>query len=155
MDALKLYRKEMKQCYLDSVVDDYDYLMEQTEMLYNEKNYCHCLTDKQMEILINFYTDVKRGYTMENSEEIDLEMIMSNPMIRDSQGRIFFDLSYEIAPGGLVIIKEYIVRKSELNLEEIVKLNLIKNAPNIATKMKLLEPKIYNSARDFYLSLES
>ena len=76
---------------------------------------------------------------------------------KDSQGNKYFLIDTEEAwPDGPEFeIRVYLKVNPNVNLEEIVKLNLIKNAPNIGTKMKLLNPNIYNNVRAFYLSFES
>ena len=155
MEALKFYPKEMMQYYLDSVEDIYE-LIELTEICYNKKNYGYSLTDKELDFNINLFLDLKRNYTMLKYGEIDLDIVINYELKKDSQGKKYFIINYDMLLEWLdVEIREYLVKRSEVNLEEIVKLNLIKNTPNIATKMKLLNPIIYNNVRAFYLSFES
>ena len=42
-----------------------------------------------------------------------------------------------------------------MSLQDIAKRSIIKNVKNLETKMKLLEPRVYNNIREFYLSVES
>ena len=44
---------------------------------------------------------------------------------------------------------------SQINLEDITKLSIIKNIKQIDKKMKLFDPKIYNNTRTFFLTVES
>ena len=42
-----------------------------------------------------------------------------------------------------------------MNLQDITKRSIIKNIKRIDKKMKLLEPRVYDNIREFYLSVES
>jgi len=155
MDALDLSKKEIIQYYLDSVEDDDD-LIEQTEMCYNKKNYGYSMTDKELDFYINLFLDLKRKYTLLNYGEIDLDIVIYYELEKDSQGKKYFIMDHDMLPnGGEVEIREYLVKRSEINLEEITKIKLVKNVKNIGIKMKLLNPIIYNNVRAFYLSFES
>ena len=154
MKSSKLSRQEIEQIYIESVVDD-DELIEITEACYNQDYYGYYMSDKELDFRINRFMDLKRNYTFAGNEEIELPFAIEDEMEEDFEGKKYFMSCYRTGRRGFGLRRDYLVQRSEINLEEIVKLNLIKNAPNIATKMKLLEPKIYNIARDFYLSLES
>ena len=52
-------------------------------------------------------------------------------------------------------LDEHYKGKAELNLEEITQRKIIKSIKDLDTRMKLLEPEIYISLRNFYLTIQS
>ena len=136
--------------YLTNMEEIHDQLNDQLECLYNRKRFGYNNSNNELDFYVNLYLNLSEKYILDFDDVIDYELK------KDSQGKKYFIMDYDMLPNGEEVeIREYLKINPNINLENISKNKIIRSVKNIATKVKLLNPKVYNNARAFYLTVES
>ena len=136
--------------YLSHMDEIHDQLNDQIECFYNRKSFGYNNTNNELDFYVNLYLNLSEKYILDFDDVIDYELK------KDSQGKKYFIMDYDMLPNGEEVeIREYLKINPNINLENISKNKIIRSVKNIATKVKLLNPKVYNNARAFYLTVES
>ena len=150
--------KTIKQTLTEQELEDYEYaiclqesydnIIYELDCRENEKKYGYSMDDKELRDFIdNCYFELHDNY-----ERYGIEDLYNFQIKEDEEGKyIVFDVD------GEYFYKEYLKEQPEklMSLQEIAKRNIIKKTSNLEKKMKLLEPRVYNNVRDFYLTVES
>ena len=142
---------EEEYIYYTTLDERYDDIIEYSEMCDNKLRCGYFMPDKILDFYINLYLELSDNYEID-----DTEYLFNFEIREDEKGKYFLIDTDMLPNGGEVEIKEYLEEKpKEINLEDITKHKIIRSVKHIPTKIKLLDPKVYNNIRAFYLTVES
>ena len=147
---LAMSKEEYK--YYNTLDERYDDIIEYSESCENKLKYGYFMTDQDLiNYFDNIYFELKDNY-----ERYDIEDLYNSDIKEDQKGKYHVFDTDMLPNGAEVEIREYLEEKpKEINLEDITKRRIIRSVKNIGTKIKLLNPKVYNNIRAFYLTVES
>ena len=157
---------DMRSKTRQALQEDYEYyenqpyyvdVMNNLERLENKEKYKMKMTDNEL----RNYIDNNYFEETDNYERYGLEF-MNNEVEETEDGRkyVIYDYDYDMNEYGdefkvnsFIYLDEEDKGKKKLTLEDSTKRSIIRKIKNIDTKMKLIQPEIYNDTRKFYLTI--
>ena len=134
--------------YAICMQENYDNIIYELDCRENEKKYGYFMNDKELiDFIDNCFFELRDNY-----KRYGIENLYNFQIEEDEEGKYIL-----VDENGEYIYKEYLKVKpyNPMSLQDITKRNLIKKTSNLEKKMKLLEPRVYNNLREFYLTFES
>ena len=135
--------------YYITLDERYNEFIELSECYENKLKCGYFNTDKDLNNRINLYLELSDNYEID-----DIEDLFNFEIREDIKGKYFL-IDIDMLPNGAEVeIREYLEEKpKEINLEDLIKRKIIRSVKNIGTKVKLLDPKVYNNTREFNFTL--
>ena len=135
--------------YVICMQESYDIIINELDCRENEKRYGYFMNDKELRDYIdNCFFELQDNY-----EKYGIEDLYNFQIEEDEEGKYInvYDDFYDCE------VKDYLEEKPKnpMSLQDKAKRIIIKKTKNLEKKMKLIDPKIYNNLRDFYLTVES
>lgn len=113
------------------------------------------MTDKEF----RNYIDTSYFELKDNHERYGIEELYNSDIKEDERRKcvVLNNEEGEVSDFGEYFFEEYLKNEPQkpMNLQDITKRSIIKNIKRIDKKMRLLEQRVYDNIREFYLSVES